>query len=365
MRKSMVFLMTGSVLLIMSSLAFSSNCDKAVEIYNEGTVSEKDLIQREQLFKKALSLGCKNREILAKIHNNLADVYEKQKNIDLAIKEYQEALKLDPKLATSYFSLGDIYFKKGVFEYAIENYEEGLSLKDDKLALVNVTEARKKIPLYRSKNDIVASLSVKRCIRQVPSVNLYFGFDKAMLTAKSERQLKSLLNALRDNELNAFRFRLTGHTCSIGTAEYNQQLSERRAEAVRIWLDEHNYSSSYLEATGLGERKPIEDNNTEEGRILNRRVEIRTVGIVVSGERKIDNREMKLFQEGQKLYDQKDYKSAAIRFEKVLRLFKEGSNKEGIRAALGTLAIVHRELGNDQKVSSYLEEYQKIDKDSN
>ena len=365
MKKAVVVFTSIFVVSIICSSALSSNCKKAVELYNKGTVS-KSLVESEQLFKEALSLGCQDNEILASVHNNLADTYEKREKFDLAIFEYQEALRLNPELATSYLSLGDIYFKRGDFEDAVENYEKGLALKDDETAKTNVGAARKKIPLYKSEKEIVASLSVKRSIKQVPSVNLYFGFDKSILTEKSERQLNSLLKALRDDELKSFRFRLAGHTCSIGTDEYNQQLSERRADAVRNWLKEHDFPSHHLEITGFGEKKPIEDNTTEEGRILNRRVEIRTVGIVVSGKRNIGDHEgMQLFREGQKFYDQNNYQSAASRFEEALRIFKEKGNKKGIRAATGTLAVIYRDLGNDQKVSRYLKEYMEIEKNSN
>ena len=363
MKKTVILFIPAFIIPILYTSALPSNCKEAVDLYNKGTIS-KNLIKKEQLFKEALSLNCQDKGILASVHNNLADTYEKAGRVDLAIKEYKKALSLNPRLATSYFSLGDIFFKQGVFEYAVENYEKGLALENDEIAKINIEAARKKIPLYKSKQEIVASLSVKRSIKQVPSVNLYFGFDKSILTEKSERQLNTLLNALRDDELESFRFRLAGHTCSIGTDEYNQQLSERRSDAVRNWLKEHDFPSHHLEITGFGEKNPIEDNTTEEGRMLNRRVEIRTVGIAVSGKRNIGDHEgMKLFREGQKFYDQNNYQSAAARFEEAFRLFKERGNKEGIRAAAGTLAILYRELGNNIKVTRYLKEYQEIEKD--
>ena len=98
------------------------------------------------------------------------------------------------------------------------------------------------------------------------------------MTQESERQLQELLAALGDEELKNYRFQLAGHTCSIGSDAYNQKLSERRANAVKEWLVENGYPADRLRVTGFGKRKPVADNSTEEGRKLNRRVEIRTIG---------------------------------------------------------------------------------------
>jgi outer membrane protein OmpA-like peptidoglycan-associated protein len=64
-----------------------------------------------------------------------------------------------------------------------------------------------------------------------------------------------------------------GHTDSIGTNQYNQRLSERRANAVRKYLIERGIASSRIRVVGYGEQRPIADNSTTEGRALNRRAE--------------------------------------------------------------------------------------------
>jgi OOP family OmpA-OmpF porin len=110
------------------------------------------------------------------------------------------------------------------------------------------------------------------------SEDLYFGFNETVLTQESERQLQELLAALGDAELKSYHFQLGGHTCSIGSDAYNQKLSERRAEAVKAWLVKNGYPADRLQVIGFGKKKPVADNSTEEGRKLNRRVEIRTLG---------------------------------------------------------------------------------------
>jgi outer membrane protein OmpA-like peptidoglycan-associated protein len=71
--------------------------------------------------------------------------------------------------------------------------------------------------------------------------------------------------------------RIAGHTDSTGSEDYNQKLSERRAEAVRNALTGMGVNPSRLTTIGYGEGKPIASNNTEAGRQQNRRVEVRIV----------------------------------------------------------------------------------------
>jgi outer membrane protein OmpA-like peptidoglycan-associated protein len=68
--------------------------------------------------------------------------------------------------------------------------------------------------------------------------------------------------------------KLEGHTDSIGSDEYNQKLSERRARSVRDYLVESGLSSSIMTAQGFGESQPVSSNATADGRQRNRRVEI-------------------------------------------------------------------------------------------
>ena len=70
------------------------------------------------------------------------------------------------------------------------------------------------------------------------------------------------------------RFSIIGHTDSTGSESYNQQLSERRAKAVADYLVTRGVSRDVLSILGLGESRPIGDNNTEEGQSRNRRVEV-------------------------------------------------------------------------------------------
>jgi outer membrane protein OmpA-like peptidoglycan-associated protein len=70
------------------------------------------------------------------------------------------------------------------------------------------------------------------------------------------------------------RVRIEGHTDSAGDAKYNQQLSERRANAVKTVLLSRGVQESQIVVVGLGEAKPVADNGTSDGRAKNRRVEL-------------------------------------------------------------------------------------------
>ena len=69
-----------------------------------------------------------------------------------------------------------------------------------------------------------------------------------------------------------------GHTDSVGTDAYNQKLSVRRAESVKAYLVSKGIEKNRIYTEGKGEKQPVADNKTKEGRAKNRRVEIEVVG---------------------------------------------------------------------------------------
>lgn len=83
--------------------------------------------------------------------------------------------------------------------------------------------------------------------------------------------------ALTMNEYPNSRILISGHTDSTGTAQYNQQLSQQRADAVANYLISRNVSPSRITSVGAGESQPVASNETDSGRAANRRVEIRVV----------------------------------------------------------------------------------------
>jgi outer membrane protein OmpA-like peptidoglycan-associated protein len=117
--------------------------------------------------------------------------------------------------------------------------------------------------------------AVGRALRESGRAVLYgiqFDTDSAKIRSESEQTLRLVVDVLKkDPEL---KLAIEGHTDSSNTDAYNQQLSQKRAEAVVAWLVENGVAVSRLSAQGLGESRPASDNATPQGRALNRRVEI-------------------------------------------------------------------------------------------
>lgn len=102
---------------------------------------------------------------------------------------------------------------------------------------------------------------------------IYFVTDSAELKSESIAVLNATAETLKANPGVAVE--IAGHTDSTGEADYNQSLSERRANAVREYLVSQGVDRSQLSANGYGESESVADNSTTEGRAENRRVELR------------------------------------------------------------------------------------------
>ena len=101
---------------------------------------------------------------------------------------------------------------------------------------------------------------------------ILFDYDSDKIkpgTAKSLDEMAATLNKYSDTVIL-----VEGHTDATGTEEYNQRLSERRAEAVAKYLRKHNVKRDRMKTGGFGELKPVADNGSDVGREKNRRVEV-------------------------------------------------------------------------------------------
>jgi len=98
-----------------------------------------------------------------------------------------------------------------------------------------------------------------------------FETNKTTLTEDSRDILEIAYNALVANP--DVQVEISGHTDSVGSDAYNQALSLRRAQAVRNWLVQRGIAGNRLKTVGKGEKEPISDNSTREGRTENRRIE--------------------------------------------------------------------------------------------
>lgn len=106
----------------------------------------------------------------------------------------------------------------------------------------------------------------------VLSSDVTFPFDSAELRPAAESELNQVARTLRESP--EVRVVIEGHTDSIGTEEYNRDLSQRRAESVSTYLQSQGIDGNRLRTVGYGESRPVATNDTDAGRSQNRRVEI-------------------------------------------------------------------------------------------
>jgi outer membrane protein OmpA-like peptidoglycan-associated protein len=124
-------------------------------------------------------------------------------------------------------------------------------------------------------NDALAKLAAKdeqRGMVITLSGSVLFGTNQATLLPAAEARLNDVADALITTKERSVL--VEGHTDSRGSAEANQALSQRRADAVRSYLVVRGYPAQNIEARGVGRARPVAENATAEGRANNRRVEI-------------------------------------------------------------------------------------------
>ena len=108
------------------------------------------------------------------------------------------------------------------------------------------------------------------------AADAFFDFNKSVLKPEGKAKLDDLTSKVKDINLEVII--AVGHTDSVGSDAYNQKLSVRRSEAVKAYLVSKGIEKNRVYTEGKGEKQPVADNKTAEGRAKNRRVEIEVVG---------------------------------------------------------------------------------------
>jgi OOP family OmpA-OmpF porin len=103
-----------------------------------------------------------------------------------------------------------------------------------------------------------------------------FDFDKSVIKPDGKAKLDDLVGKVKGINLEVVI--AIGHADAIGTDAYNQKLSERRAEAVKAYFISKGIEGNRVYTEGKGEKQPVADNKTAQGRAQNRRTEIEIIG---------------------------------------------------------------------------------------
>ncbi|UCF38680.1 MAG: OmpA family protein [Acidobacteriota bacterium] len=117
-------------------------------------------------------------------------------------------------------------------------------------------------------------------VMNLGSDQIQFDFDKATLKSKNRELLSRIAGVLLTSQ--GYRVQIYGHTDDVGTVEYNQTLSEQRAETVKKYLVEAGVDSSIITTKGFGKSNPLVPGSTAEARAKNRRVEVGIIDTMIS-----------------------------------------------------------------------------------
>ena len=136
--------------------------------------------------------------------------------------------------------------------------------KPEEPVVAAVAPAPEPEPVAPPKPVVIASISS----------DVAFDLNKADLKPEAHAELDRIVKVLKDSPET--RFEIIGHADNTGEADYNQGLSERRAQAVALYLVRGGISPKRFETSGRGEMDPIASNKTREGRAKNRRVDLQS-----------------------------------------------------------------------------------------
>jgi len=142
----------------------------------------------------------------------------------------------------------------------LANYEGAASITVPDASSVNVGEIKSASVCQTLIDDLKSGKKIN------------FAYDKAAIRgAESFDLLNALASATK--QCSSFKVNIEGHTDADGSADYNQRLSEARANLVVAYLSQNGVDLNRMTATGFGETKPIGDNSTSAGKAQNRRIE--------------------------------------------------------------------------------------------
>jgi outer membrane protein OmpA-like peptidoglycan-associated protein len=274
-----------SILIFVLSLSTAfAECEKAMEYY-EKAVSESDVQKRIQLLQFSLE-DCRSFAAYYELGKAFAMNDDLEKAISTLKKAFSYTDQKEEKSQTLWL-MGKIYRNYDRPQDAIICYKTALKLSKngnrqweeelmelEKQAVGSVVSSDQIISTLQKGIKNTRSIGV---VGVPPSIDLrvYFEFGSHALTEQGKRQADELGKAIASSAFQGKQFRLLGHTDSRGSDQFNQRLSERRANTVRSLLVERfDVAPERITAEGRGEGEILYHDQTEEAHALNRRVEV-------------------------------------------------------------------------------------------
>jgi outer membrane protein OmpA-like peptidoglycan-associated protein len=146
------------------------------------------------------------------------------------------------------------------------------SLTASKRGYVFYSERFEVPPSYKG-NTVTKDISLFPLSQGSTRLLLFFDYDKSVLQDESIPELERVLEFMKDNP--AVKVSFEGHTDDVGSDDYNDKLSDKRANAVKDYLTKAGIDGSRIKTKGFGKRKPLTKSTTDEARAQNRRVEMK------------------------------------------------------------------------------------------
>ena len=240
------------------------NCDLAVELFKTQLSSAMLRKNIDSLSKTNLSV---QKEISA-VKDSLIMLWSSDaqgaKSLNAALNDERNRLERQGRENAAKDSL-----EKARLQKELADKQKALAEKDSLLA-AQKAEAEKKLESLRSK-----TISVYKDARGtiLSMSDILFETGKATLTQELQLNLAEV-SAILKSLLTESAVVIEGHTDNVGSADFNKKLSEQRASAVLNYLIDRGVEKSRLQSVGYGFERPVADNNSDEGRAKNRRVEL-------------------------------------------------------------------------------------------
>jgi len=179
--------------------------------------------------------------------------------------ENTHSFTLEPGVYTTIISAAG--YRDRTFAMTVKGRTNGKNGRKLYAIELSKTEGTKE-PVEAEYSRIITD-NFKEIKEEVEEISIKYPFQRAYLNLAARTMLKRVVKVMNENQ--DFHLLVVGHSCYEGSYEYSRKLSERRAENLKEYLVERGVSYGRISTEGRGERDPVVDSSTEEGRTKNRR----------------------------------------------------------------------------------------------